>query len=258
MLFFDYAFLFLFLPIVLAVYYLLPRSYQNTWLFFASLCFYSVSSWVFLPILLLSIVVDFFAGRAIATTEVLARRRQWLVASLSVNLGALAYFKYVGFFTGILHDDLGLSNIPILEAALPVGISFYTFQSMSYTIDIYRRQISPATRFIDFAAFVSLFPQLIAGPILRYSQLGPQLLHRDYDVSRFSRGLYLFVVGMAKKILVADTLALLATPLFEDPDPGFVGAWRPCACLPARSTSTSPDTPTWRSALGGCWASSLR
>lgn len=225
MLFFDYSFLFVFLPAVLAVYYALRGTRRNAWLFFASLCFYSVSSWVFLPVLLASTSIDFLAGRSIGRETRASRRKLWLLASITANLGLLGYFKYAGFFTEVLHDDVGLASIPILRAALPVGISFYTFQSMSYTIDVYRGSVTPARRFVDFAAYVTMFPQLIAGPIVRYSQLAPQLESRSHSVERFSSGIFLFAVGMAKKVLVADTLALLAAPLFGEGDPSCASAW---------------------------------
>ncbi|MBW2495327.1 MAG: MBOAT family protein, partial [Deltaproteobacteria bacterium] len=154
-----------------------------------------------------------------------AARKRWLILSLVTNLGALAGFKYLGLITSGLGDLFGHERIPFLEAALPIGISFYTFQSMSYSLDLYRRRIQPARSFRDFAAYVSMFPQLIAGPIVRYADLEPQLARRDHDTDQFASGVYLFVVGMAKKLLVADTLAKISGPLFAQSDPGFCDAW---------------------------------
>ena len=214
MLFFEYSFLFVFLPLVLAVYFPLPRSARHSWLLVSSCVFYSFSSWMFLPVLFASITVDFVAGGRIARTSEPAARKRWLLVSLVTNLGALAGFKYLGLITSGLGDLFGHERIPLLEAALPVGISFYTFQSMSYTLDLYRRRIQPACSFRDFAAYVSMFPQLIAGPIVRYADLESQLARREHSADQFASGVYLFVVGMAKKLLIADTLAKISAPLF--------------------------------------------
>jgi len=202
---------------------------RKFWLLAASYIFYAAWDWRFLSLIALSTAVDFIAGRAIQSSEDSKRRRALLIASLVVNLGVLGFFKYFNFFVesaSALLAPMGLTEADrALSIVLPVGISFYTFQSMSYTIDIYRGRVAPAQRFFDFAAFVSLFPQLIAGPIVRFSHLGPQLVNRVHELPRFSRGLFLFVVGMAKKILVADTLALLAAPLFAQEEPSFVSSW---------------------------------
>ncbi len=225
MLFFEYSFLFVFLPLVLAVYFSLPHAARNTWLLVSSCVFYSFSSWMFLPVLFCSIVVDFVAGGRIARTSDPAARKRWLILSLVTNLGALAGFKYLGLITSGLGDLFGHERIPLLEAALPIGISFYTFQSMSYSLDLYRRRIQPASSFRDFAAYVSMFPQLIAGPIVRYADLEPQLARREYSTDQFASGVYLFVVGMAKKLLIADTLAKISGTALCARDPGFCDAW---------------------------------
>ena len=224
MLFFEYDFLFLFLPATLLLYYRCPAGLRNGTLLLASALFYAASSLEFLPILATSIVVDYFAGRRISASERPGVRKAWLTVSLTVNLGLLGYFKYVGLVTEGLNQVFG-SRVPILAAALPVGISFYTFQSMSYTIDIYRGAVKPVRSFTDFATFVSMFPQLIAGPIVRFSDVAEQLVHRKHQPSRFATGISLFVVGLGKKVLVADTLALLAEPIFEAGDPSFLAAW---------------------------------
>jgi len=225
MIFFEYSFLFVFLPLVLAIYFALPKGARNSWLLVSSCVFYSFSSWTFLPVLFGSIVVNYAAGGRIARSSEPKSRKRWLLVSLVTNLGALAAFKYLGLITASLGDLFGHDPIPVIEAALPIGISFYTFQSMSYTIDIYRGQIRPAARFRDFAAFVSMFPQLIAGPIVRYAHLAPQLEQREHSTDRFASGVYRFVVGMAKKLLVADTLAKLSAPILASGQPTFVDAW---------------------------------
>jgi alginate O-acetyltransferase complex protein AlgI len=221
-LFFDYAFLFLLLPITILLHVRLPPRLRNAWLLIVSLLFYAASSLVFLPILFLSIAVDYVAGAQIAKTESLARRRVWLGASLAANLGLLGYFKYAGFLTETA-QGLGLA-VPLVRAALPAGISFYTFQSMSYTIDVYRRDVARSRSAVDFAAFVTLFPQLIAGPIVRYAEVERALGDRTVTEDRAASGLFLLIVGLAKKLLVADTLAGLADPIFRG-DPGFADGW---------------------------------
>ncbi|MEM7410084.1 MAG: MBOAT family O-acyltransferase [Myxococcota bacterium] len=225
MLFFDFAFLYAFLPVALGVYYALPARARNGWLFVASSLFYASSSLRFLPLLWLSVLVDYAAGEGLARAEGARARKRWLLLSLGVNLGILAFFKYAGFLTLNLRALFGEGQVPLLEAALPIGISFYTFQSMSYTIDLYRGRIQRVRSIVDFAAYVTMFPQLIAGPIVRFSHLESQLREREHDVERFASGLYTFVVGLAKKLLVADTLAALAAPLFAAGSPGFFDAW---------------------------------
>jgi alginate O-acetyltransferase complex protein AlgI len=223
-LFFEYGFLFVFLPVVLLVHAAVPRRLRNGWLLLASLLFYATSSFEFLPILLLSICVDYFAGLKIDASERPGVRRAWLVASLCTNLGLLGYFKYAGFFSSALRAALG-PGIPLLSVALPVGISFYTFESMSYTIDVYRRVMRPFRSPVDYACIVALFPRLIAGPIVRFSAIAGQVAGRAHDDARFAGGIVLFTVGLVKKLLVADTLALAADPIFAAGAPGFLDAW---------------------------------
>src|SRR5262249_43503229 len=155
-------FLFLFLPVTLLGYFLLPERVRNVWLFLASVVFYATSSWFFLPLLLITISVDFLVGGRIHRAESQAAKRRWLLVSLLSNFGMLATFKYIGFLTRTLRS-IGLSSVPEIDAPLPVGISFYVFQSMSYTIDVYRGEVPPARRFLNFGAFVTMYPQLIAG-----------------------------------------------------------------------------------------------
>ncbi len=225
MLFFEYSFLFVFLPCVLGVYSLLPAGRRNAWIFLASCAFYAASSWIFLPLLLGSVLVDYVAGGRIARAQSLRARRAWLTLSVAANLGVLAFFKYSGMLTSSFRALLGPDSIPLVDAALPVGISFYTFQSMSYTIDLYRGRVETARSLADFGAYVTLFPQLIAGPIVRFSHLQEQLRERIHSWERFAAGIQTFVVGLAKKLLVADTLASLSAPIFAAGHPGALDAW---------------------------------
>ncbi len=224
MLFHEFSFLFLFLPLALAVYYALPQRLRNGWLLVGSCAFYGASSFQFLPILGISVLVDFLAGGRIANAEDVSSKRRWLLLSLGTNLGVLGIFKYAGFATQVARD-IGFADVPLVEAALPVGISFYTFQSMSYSIDIYRGDAKPAESLWDFGAYVTLFPQLIAGPIVRYHELSDQLAEREHTADRFALGLQRFVIGLSKKLIIADTASALADPIFAAGDPTFIGAW---------------------------------
>ena len=223
MLFFDYSFLFLFLPLAVLVHARLKPSGRNLWLLVASAVFYSASSFQFLSLLVVSVSVDYIAGGRIARSESNRARKAWLLASLAANLGFLGFFKYAGFITSNIRS-LGI-DVPIMNVPLPVGISFYTFQSMSYTIDVYRRRVTPARSYVDFAAFVMLFPQLIAGPIVRYSDVSEALVDRSVESTRVASGIVLLVVGMAKKILLADTFADMSEPMFATGSPSLLTAW---------------------------------
>lgn len=225
MLFFEYSFLFIFLPIVLFVYLFLPKKLKNGWLFLASCVFYAASSLYFLPILLASTLLDYIVGKRIFAADSRAGKKKWLLVSIIFNLAVLALFKYVGFITQTLHQDLGWAFIPLLSAPLPIGISFYTFQSMSYSIDMYRGKVEPAKNLIDFACYITMFPQLIAGPIVRFSDISTQLIDRAGSKLKSCEGLRFFILGLAKKILIADTAAYFADPIFDGGSPGFWTAW---------------------------------
>jgi len=224
MLFNSYFFLFVFLPIVLVLWWssrLSVRSRLVT-LVVCSYFFYGWWDYRFVGLLLFSSVVDYVAGKRLYASTLPARRKLWLCVSLCTNLGLLAWFKYSGFLAQSLNhvgDWLHTgSSLPVPDIILPIGISFYTFQTLSYTIDIYRGKARPADSFWHFGAYVSLFPQLIAGPIVRYTELESQLrdIGEEIDWERFSRGLFFFVAGLAQKILLADVIASRINPLFVD------------------------------------------
>lgn len=222
-----------FLPVVVGGYFALRRAHQNAWLLVASYAFYAWWDWRFMGLLALSTAVDFMVGRRLdidkTTGPVGARRRKLLLAcSIAVNLGVLGFFKYFGFFEDSLVELLsviaGHEVSPTgLDVILPVGISFYTFQSMSYTIDVYRGRLRSTSSVIDFATFVAFFPQLVAGPIVRASDLLPQLAsERRFDSERFNAGGYLILWGLFKKVVVADNLAPVVNQVFAA-DPGSLG-----------------------------------
>ncbi len=219
MLFSSAIFLFLFLPLVLLVYYVLPKKIKNTFLLLVSLAFYTFGEKELVLIILASTIVDFFAGLIIEK----GYKKTGLFLSVFVNLSFLIYFKYATFLFENYNqflDILGIvsakiSNLP--NIILPLGISFYTFQTMSYTIDVYRGNVKANRNFIDFATYVTLFPQLIAGPIVRYKDIEKQLINRKTTINKFSEGVERFIIGLAKKMIIANNLAFLADTIFNTP-----------------------------------------
>ena len=231
MLFNSYEFLFLLLPVVLAGYYLfLPARWRQGWLALASYVFYGWWDFRFCGLLLLTTTIDYVVGGRIAAARSPAAKKRWLLASVCSDLSILGFFKYydLGAETAnALAQALGAGAgpLPLLHLVLPVGISFYTFQAMSYSIDIYRDQARPARSFVDFACYVSLFPQLVAGPIVRYRELDQQLRERTHTWAKAGAGLALFVLGLAKKVLLADAVAPMAAWGFAQESIGLAGAW---------------------------------
>ena len=219
----DFA---IFFCIVLGLYWLLSHRRQNWMLLVASYFFYGYWDWRFLSLIFLSTVVDYVAGlemqRAIERggPEEQRRKRFWIAVSMIKSLGLLGFFKYYNFFIASLGDALAPFNIDVsawhLDLAMVVGISFYTFQTMSYTVDIYRGAVKPTRNFFDFALFVSLFPQLVAGPIERASALLPQILEkRRFSRVQFQEGLHLILWGLFQKVYVADNLARFVNKTFD-------------------------------------------
>lgn len=222
MLFNSWEFL-LFLPLVLAGYYLLSRKGQNVFLLAASYFFYGWWDYRFCALLAISTVVDYFVGSALARGESERRRKGLLLISLATNLGILGFFKYFNFFVGSaekLLEGLGMqANTMVLQIVLPVGISFYTFQTLSYTIDVYRRRLEPVRRPIDFALYVAFFPQLVAGPIERATHLLPQIQkRRKVSWEQFSTGFQLIFIGFVRKLLIADVVAVPVNEIFASPE----------------------------------------
>ncbi len=232
MLFNSYEFLFAFLPLVLGLYYILRPRARVVMLTLASYLFYGWWDYRFCSLMLISTVIDYIAGGRIARAVDQQQKRPWVALSVCSNLALLGFFKYFDLLAGTMNYGLAALfpdagwRIPLLHVVLPVGISFYTFQSMSYSIDIYRGEAKPARSFLDFACYVALFPQLIAGPIIRYRSLADQLVERTHTVDKFALGLALFVCGLSKKVLLADSVALLVPLAFDRAvAPDFVHAW---------------------------------
>ena len=232
MLFNSYEFLVLFLPLVrLGYYVVLPKSWRLGFLTVASYIFYGWWDYRFCSLMFLTTVIDYVAALGIYRARTPAAKKGWMLLSVVSGLTLLGFFKYYGLFaqTGNalaswLHGA-PVHPLPALDLILPIGISFYTFHSMSYAIDVYRGAVAPARNFINFACFVSLFTQLVAGPIIRYRDLTDQLLHRTHTLDKAARGVAFFVLGLVKKVIVADGVASLVPLVFGEPHPGLAEAW---------------------------------
>ena len=195
MVFSSITFLFLFLPVVLAVYYIAPEKYKNIILLISSIIFYAWGEPVYVVLMILSILLNYFCGLDIGS-----KAEDPVRAKRSVILG---FFKYYGFFLDMLNSILP-GEIPYRELSLPIGISFYTFQSLSYIIDVYRKKVKPQNSLLLYAVYISMFPQLIAGPIVRYIDIEEQLTNRKTSAVRLGRGAALFIRGLAKKAVIAN------------------------------------------------------
>ena len=211
MVFSSLLFLFRFLPAVILAYYLVPTRLRNGVLFIGSLVFYGWGEPVYITLLLFSTLVDFFHGQLVEHFQKqgrIRRARMAVASSVIINLGLLCFFKYTDFLIRSTNEILG-TQLPLLGLALPVGISFYTFQTMSYTIDVYRGEAKAQKDLIAFGAYVSMFPQLIAGPIVRYHTIARELSARQESLSWFSLGVRRFCIGLGKKVLIANQAGAL-------------------------------------------------
>ncbi|OAB34857.1 transcriptional regulator [Paenibacillus macquariensis subsp. defensor] len=209
MLFSSLLFLFVFLPAVLALYYISPWRIKNLILFISSLIFYAWGEPVYIVIMLLSTITDYSFGLLLVRPKLNAVQRKWVVVcSVIVNLGLLSYFKYADFLITNVNELFGI-HIPLTDLPLPIGISFYTFQSMSYIIDVYRGTAKAQRNWIDFGTFVALFPQLVAGPIIQYNTIAEQLRKRSMNIEKLAEGVRRFTIGLGKKVLLANNIGLL-------------------------------------------------
>ena len=211
MVFSSLLFLFRFLPAVLLLYYICPRRWRNGLLFAASLIFYAWGEPIYVSLLLFSTGVDYLHGRLVSRYRSQGdtkKARLAVASSVCINLGLLAFFKYADFLLGAVNGAFHLS-LPLIGVSLPIGISFYTFQTMSYTIDIYRGQAPVQKNIIAFGAYVSMFPQLIAGPIVRYQTVAEELNVRRETTEDISLGVRRFLLGLGKKVLLANRFGLL-------------------------------------------------
>lgn len=229
MVFSNTLFLFVFLPITLLLYYLSKPQYHNMILLIASLFFYAYGEPRMVWLMLASIICNYFFALGM---EKYACRKTILIASVVYNLGVLFVFKYLGFSMRVF-NTLFRTNITVLEIALPIGISFYTFQSLSYIIDVYRNRVAAQHNITDLGLYVSLFPQLIAGPIVRYNSIAEQIRHREISPQRFREGAKRFMCGFCKKVLIANNLARGAEYYFgnQPVDNSVIGAWIGSICF---------------------------
>lgn len=228
MVFSSNIFLFVFLPLFLGMYYLTPQRARSALILAASYGFYAWWRPDFLGLLVGVTVGTYVVALVMDTRQSMPQRFRVLSVGVVLNLAALAYFKYANFgvesFNALL-QSVGMQPVGFTHVLLPIGLSFYIFHAISYLVDIYRREARPASNLIDFAAFIALFPHLVAGPVLRYHLLAEQFRSRVHSWERFGRGCTIFMVGFCKKVLVADTVAPLADAAFSAPLPSMADAW---------------------------------
>ena len=226
MLFSSAVFIFLFLPAFLAAYFLMPsRAARNVVLLLFSLVFYAWGEPVYVVLMVCSIFFNW--ALALGMEHFRSHAKALLIIDIALNLTLLGFFKYEGFFADNINALLGTALVPNLELPLPIGISFYTLQALSYVIDVYRREVPPQRNLLYLGMYISMFPQLIAGPIVRYQTIQDQVVNRHENLRDFQAGARLFSMGMAKKVLLANTVAVLATKMMslDGSQIGMVGAW---------------------------------
>ena len=224
MLFSSIPFLYYFLPAVLILYFAVPRVLKNAVLLVSSLVFYGWGEPKLLFLMIFTIAVFYGCGLAMGKAQTQKQKKFWMVVSIVISVALLGLFKYADFFIDSFNAVTGLS-VPLLRLALPVGISFYTFQCLSYTIDVYRGVAAVQKNPISFGAYVALFPQLIAGPIVRYIDVARELDSRTHSWDDIALGLRRFIVGLAKKVIIADNFALLMKMFRESSEPSVLFYW---------------------------------
>lgn len=224
MLFSSISFLYYFLPLVLIVYFLTPSKYKNFILFFFSMVFYFYGEPKYIWLILLSCFINYTYGLLIYKSSSHKVRKTYLIISITLNLGLLFYFKYANFFVSNLNSILGLGLSPT-NFSMPIGISFFTFQAMSYVFDVYKKEVKANKNFINFSSYVILFPQLVAGPIVRYTTINNELKERNHSFHLFALGAKRFLIGLAKKVLIANTIGELCNLLAYSIEITFLSKW---------------------------------
>ena len=230
MLFSSIAFLYFFLP-AMALYFVTPQKFKNAYLLIASLFFYFYGEPIYVSLLIFSSIVDWCHGLYIEANRGTKKAKLALVSSIIINLGLLGFFKYWDFLIGTVNSIFGTS-LPLMEIPLPIGISFFTFQTMSYTIDVYRGKAHAQKNFSTFATYVCLFPQLIAGPIVRYTDVESELKDRATSVSCVSEGIIRFCVGLSKKVLIANLFGEVCTIFRGLDEPSVLFYWMYAIAFP--------------------------
>jgi len=224
LLFSSISFLYVFLPVVLAAYALSPRSWKNAVLLLASLFFYAVGEPIYVSLLILSSVLDYVHALLVEKYRGTRMAKIALISSIVCNLVLLGFFKYADFLIASINALIG-TRIPLLKIPLPIGISFFTFQTMSYVIDVYRGEVPAERNIVTLGAYVSLFPQLIAGPIVRYQTIADELHRRTHSWERAAIGIRRFIIGLAKKVLIANLLGEMTAAFRASASPSVVYYW---------------------------------
>ena len=224
MVFASFVFLFWFLPLFVPLYFAAPQRWRNVALTLGSFAFYGWWRPQYVLLMLGSVLIDYWAARRMGEPGTPGPRKLLLLASVVANLGLLGWFKYANLFVGTW-NDVAPWPIEWENVVLPVGISFFTFQSMSYTIDVYRGDVKPTRSFLDLLCFVSMFPQLVAGPIVRYRDIQDSLQRRTTTLRMASDGVLLFALGFAKKVLIADSVGPLVDTVYAGSEPGLIASW---------------------------------
>ena len=230
MVFSSLTFLYIFLPATLLLYFIAPAKIRNIVLFAASLIFYFCGERIYLLLMLGEILLSYLAGLLLSRTDG-GRKRAALIVFLVLSFGMLGLFKYADLFTGTVNAIAGKELLSALRLHMPIGISFYVFQSVSYGIDVYRGKYEAEKNPLRLATYISLFPQLIAGPIVRYDELSKDLRKRQISFRGFGDGAFRFVLGLGKKVLIADRLFALCTAAGQTTEPSFVLAWTEAAAF---------------------------
>ena len=222
MVFSSITFLFYFLPIVLAIYYIVPNKWKNIVLLISSFIFYFYGEPTYVLLMLFSIICTYIFGLLINKYK--KHAKLFLILFICISVGLLIYFKYIDFI--IQNINLWLTNkLDFIYVALPIGISFYTFQMISYIVDVYRGQAKVQKNILKLAMYVSLFPQLIAGPIVRYTTIEAQLEKREYTMEKFALGVRRFIIGLGKKVLIANVLGELNSIFLASNDTSVLFYW---------------------------------
>ena len=225
MVFSSLVFLFAYLPLTLVIYYITPRKWRNLFLFFINLLFYGWGEPMLVLLMVFNVAFNYVGGWLVDKyRQDVKKKKLFLILTIILDIGILAVFKYTGMLTETL-NHLPFLDIPDLHISLPIGISFYTFQTMSYVIDVYRDDAPVSKSFINFGTYLALFPQLIAGPIVRYRDVAEQMIHRRETLAMFTKGAKLFCVGLAKKVLIANQMGALTSAVIAAQDNGILGTW---------------------------------
>ncbi len=224
MIFSSIPFLYYFLPVVLGLYLISPKKLKNTTLLISSLIFYGWGEPKYVFLMIFTVVIGYILALLIDKTRGTILSKIYLIISVCISVSGLLYFKYADFFIANFNQVTGLS-VPLLNLVLPIGISFYTFQILSYSVDVYRGDVKAQKNIITLASYVALFPQLIAGPIVRYVDVEKQLTERTHSFEKISQGIYRFIIGLSKKVLIANTLGELCESFLASSDLSVAYYW---------------------------------